>query len=150
MKKIQEKITIVILYILALPFLIGFLLLFFLGYVLIFPFEIIPYRNSFYFKELKEKYYLLISITKSYKTFNKFYKAGTKLKLAEFDLVKLGDKYLIKYDESFIKIDLSGTLTITNDILKPLNLLIVLRKDLLSKEQLKNLKTNENILLYNK
>ena len=64
--------------------------------------------------------------------------------------ISVDDKYLIKYDESFVKIDLSGTLTITNDILKPLNLLIVLRKDLLSKEQLKNLKTNENILLYNK
>lgn len=86
-KTVQEKITLIILFFLALPFSLAIFLIFVIIYSLIFPFEYPFYKKSNYKKELKAKYSLFITKTKFYKIFNQVISLGNKLTITINDEV---------------------------------------------------------------
>lgn len=73
-RSIIEQLIIFTLYVLALPFILTFLVLYIVFYLLVYPFEKTIYIKSSYYKNLKEKYYVLITTTKSYKKYNEIVK----------------------------------------------------------------------------
>lgn len=64
-----EKILLLILFLLALPFILGFVALFIIIYIIGFLVEGIYYYRSKYYQTFKERYFLLITRTSSYKKF---------------------------------------------------------------------------------
>lgn len=68
-----------ILMVIGSPFIIGGLLLFILIYLIIFPFEYPCYYYSKYGKEVKEKYYIFITFSKSYKKYQNLRKGMNKV-----------------------------------------------------------------------
>lgn len=76
-RNIFEKIILFILFILALPFTVSIFLLFIIVYLIIFPFEYPFYRYSKYYQNLNSKYYLTITLSYEFRTYNRFIKSGT-------------------------------------------------------------------------
>src|SRR5690625_2722946 len=70
-RSILEKIILIFLFVITLPFILIGALLFIIIYIIIAPIEWLLYYNSFYKKDLNEKYYLFITLTKNYKKYNK-------------------------------------------------------------------------------
>lgn len=108
-RNLREKITLLILFLISLPFVLVGALLFIIIYLLIAPTEILFYKRSYYYKDLKEKYYLLITFNKNYKKYNKIIKSNSKtINLIyikkESDLSQLNNK-MIKYLNNYIVIN---------------------------------------------
>lgn len=64
-----EKILLLILFVLALPFILGFVAIFLIVYVIGFLVEGIFYFKSKYYQTFKERYFLFVTRTSSYKKF---------------------------------------------------------------------------------
>lgn len=80
-KTVQEKITLIILFIISLPFSMFIFLGYFLLYVLIFPFEYPRFSKSLFKKTLNSKYHVFVTGTKVYKKINNVILNGEKLDL---------------------------------------------------------------------
>ena len=100
-RNLFEKITLLILFLLALPFIVIIFLAFILIFLVISPFEYPFYRRSAYNRNLKGKYYLTITISREYKTYNKFIKEGVIERIAineeSYEVYWLNDLVLIPY-----------------------------------------------------
>ena len=108
-RNLREKITLLILFLISFPFVLVGALLFIIIYILIAPTEILFYKRSYYYKDLKEKYYLLITFNKNYKKYNKIIKSNSKtINLIyiknESDLSQLNNK-MIKDLNNYIVIN---------------------------------------------
>lgn len=144
-RSLHEKIILLILYLIGSPFIIGGLLLFIVVYLIVFIFEILFYITSKYYKEVKEKYYTLITFSKSYQKYNKLRK-NTKLSTnnnfpsfenAEYSITLLLEKSLT------INKELLDKLSINNKT----NYFVVNTKNI-SKDELNKLNANYKLITF--
>lgn len=94
-KNFFEKVVLIVLFILSIPFVLAIYLLFFIMYLIIYPMEISKYKKSIYYKELNEKYYLLITKKDHYKLYNEIRKTGNIIILNNQNLYYNDDYVLI-------------------------------------------------------
>lgn len=103
-RNIFEKIVLILLYILALPFIAIIFASFIIVYIVIFPFEYPFYKFSNYKKNLNGKYYLTITLSREFRTYNRFVKKGQKEIILDgnnsFNIYKLDNIQLIPYQNS--------------------------------------------------
>lgn len=147
-KRLYEKVLIIILIIIALPFTLGFLAIFLVAYILIAPIEYQVYKRSKYYEILNEKYYLLITISKSYKRF--------RLVIINSKDIKLIDDYLIEVNSNTVLVLVDSSLITSNYDFKVLlpsnnnynNITYLVNKSNLDKSIIKELKLIDNIIIY--
>lgn len=147
-KRLYEKVLIIILVIIALPFTLGFLAIFLVAYILIAPIEYQVYKRSKYYEILNEKYYLLITISKSYKRF--------RLVIINSKDIKLIDDYLIEVNSNTVLVLVDSSLITSNYDFKVLlpsnnnynNITYLVNKSNLDKSIIKELKLIDNIIIY--
>lgn len=99
-KSIFEYVLLTILFILALPFVLAIYTVFFIIYIIIFPFENPKYKKSNYYKDLKESYYLLITKKKHFKLYNEITKEKELVLLNETKLYCNTEFVLIEVNEN--------------------------------------------------
>ncbi|MDY0277694.1 MAG: hypothetical protein RBQ97_06385, partial [Acholeplasma sp.] len=114
---------------------IGIYGLFIIIYMIIYPFEAPFYYKSRYYKDLKEKYYLLITRKASYKRYN------TLTNNEDFNLHIVDDE--VKHEDNFWII---GNIKI--DGKKDLKDIYVINKKFLSKEDLLLASNEEKFIIY--
>lgn len=86
-KSIQEKITLIFLFILSLPFTIVIFLGYSIFYILIFPFEYPFFKKSKFKNDLQASYHVFVTKTKVYKLYNNVISGGIKKTLKKDDLI---------------------------------------------------------------
>lgn len=115
-RKLYELILIILLLIIASPFIIGFVLIFVVLYIIIFPFEGIIYFKSNYYKDLNEKYYLFITRSNSFKRYRKIKKQEpNRLIFLEFKFELKGENDMINFNKYYID-NPKGTIIIVHGI----------------------------------
>lgn len=147
-KRLYEKVLIIILIIIALPFTLGFLSIFLVAYILIAPIEYQVYKRSRYYEILNEKYYLLITISKSYKRFRLVMKNSKDIKLIDDYLIEVNSNtVLVLVDSSLItsNYDFKGLIPSSNTFN---NITYLVNKSNLDKSIIKELKLIDNIIIY--
>ena len=148
-RTINEKITLFILFIIALPFTIFIFLAFILLFILISPFEYPIYRKSLYYKNLKDKYFLTITFKKKYKLYNKVFTESSPHEIVVDENTlksrKSNDYLLVEYDPTFFKIE-EGV--ITNNIDTNLKIIFTINRDLLSDLEYKSIWKKEHYIVY--
>lgn len=135
-----EQLTLFILFIIALPFILIGAVLFISIYLITAPIEWMFYKSSFYYKELKEKYYLTITFNKNYKIYNKLRKTlkyNQKEKYYE-DL----NNILIIYNEE------NQVLNILNNTKNTKKIYIVINKNNVNESTFNEIKNKVYIILY--
>lgn len=160
-KNIFYYLKLIILYILASPFIIGFFIIFFIVYILIAPIEILIYKRSLYYQNLGEKYYLLITSQEKYKLYNNIVKANQQKELIinnETIIAYYNNNYLlvpIKYHITLINNEYYfNNISITNftkQINTNLNVIYLINRNQISDNELyKTMKNNKQFLIYEK
>jgi len=144
-KPLHEKIILFILYLIGSPFIIGGLLLFIIIYLVIFVFEILLYIRSNYYKDIKEKYYSLITFSKSYRLYNKLRKNTEK--------VINNNITTFQNDERSINLLLNKQLNINEDLLNSLlinnkNNYFVLNIKNINKDELRDLSEKYSLITF--
>lgn len=116
-KSIFEYIILTILFILALPFVLAIYTVFFIIYIIIFPFENPKYKKSNYYKDLKESYYLLITRKKHFKLYNEITKEKELVLLNETNLYCNTEFVLIPVIENIMYDNLNSSWTLSSESL---------------------------------
>ena len=160
-KNIFYYLKLIILYILASPFIIAFFTIFFIIYILIAPIEILIYKRSLYYRNLGEKYYLLITYQQKYKLYNNILKSNQQKELIinnetinayynnNYLLVPIKFNITLKDNEYYFN-NISIT-NFTNQINTNLNIIYLINRNQISDNELyKKMKNNKQFLIYEK
>ena len=153
-RNIFEKILLLILFLLALPFVLALFAIFIVIYIIIFLFEILFYRKSFYYKDLKEKYFTLITRTNNYQRYNKMIKNShvkNNIRYSNEDVAMIYLNDTVTYDNDgsiwlYKNIEINQYLNFEyNELGK---YVVIINKNHFDKESFKLAKTNDLFLIY--
>lgn len=143
-RRFYEYILLLILFILASPFLLIIFGSFIIIYIIIFPIEGLFYFKSKYYLDLKEKYFLFITFTDSYKKYNNFnYEIN--------ELISINEEIHYDYESSLWiinKDDLNTYLSINYPTNK--NIIIIIKKELINKNDIRLAKLSNKFIIYSK
>ncbi|VEU80619.1 hypothetical protein [Haploplasma axanthum] len=146
-----------ILFLLASPFIIAIFTVFFVVYLIVCPVEILIYKRSNYYKDLQEKYYLFITRNNNYLLYNKLRKEAIPTKITinneTYESYKSKDMFLIfvEYKVEFSINNLLVNSNNNNSILRfdNLNYVYVIKRNMFVKnDDYKIAKTIKNIIIY--
>lgn len=158
-KPLHEKILILILLIIASPFVLGIFAIFIIIYIIVYPIEaLLIYYHSNYYKDLKEKYYLFITFNKGYKTYNKIIKSNEYIMSNSSDKFnRYNDLVLISFDKeiTYKNNDFYYLEEKVIDYLKEsfkidLKIIVLIESNLIKPEDKKYLKNNDSFIIYSK